>query len=500
MPAETAMTTPSNLAQLYRPSLGLLTDLYQLTMGYGYWKSGLADRRAVFHLNFRKNPFGGGYAIAAGMRSAAEFLSGLHFSEDDITYLAEVPGNDGRPIFPAPFLDVLAKLRFSCHVDMVPEGSVVFAHEPLVRVTGPLLEAQLVETALLTLVNFETLIATRAARVREAAGADTVLEFGLRRAQGIDGGLSASRAAYVGGADGTSNVLAGRLFGIPVKGTHAHAWVMSFPSEIEAFEAYAAAMPNNCVFLVDTYDTVEGVKNAIRVGHALKLKGHRLAGVRLDSGDLADLSQKARALLDEAGFEDAAIVASNDLDETLIESLKHQGARIDVWGVGTKLVTAWGQPALGGVYKLGALMRDDGTWDHKIKLSEQPIKVSTPGILQVRRFEKDGAWVGDLVHDIDRGVPAAPVLVDFQDDTLRQPLPPGAVGRDLLQPALRGGKPVSVAEPLSACRERAMRERTSLPAAVRRFLNPHRYPVGLEAGLADHKRDTIIAARLRGRG
>lgn len=488
--------TSISLGDLYRLKLGLLTDFYQLTMGYGYWRAGLANRRAVFHLNFRKNPFGGGYAIAAGMKTAMDFLRDFSFSADDIAWLAEVPGNDGKPIFPEAYLEHLASLRFSCDVDMVQEGSVVFAHEPLVRVTGPLLEAQLVETALLTIVNFETLIATKAARVREAAGDDTVLEFGLRRAQGIDGGLTASRAAYIGGADGTSNVLAARLFGIPVRGTHAHAWVMSFPTEIEAFEAYAEAMPNNCVFLVDTFDTVEGVRNAIRVGQALKTRGHKLAGVRLDSGDLADLSQKARAMLDEAGFPEAAVVASNDLDERLIESLKHQGARINVWGVGTKLVTAFDQPALGGVYKLSALQRDDGVWEHKIKLSEQPIKVSTPGILQVKRFELEGKWVGDLIVDETRAMPVAPVLVDMQDDTLRQVLPLKAVGRDLLLAALQAGQVVRTEESLATVRARAIREREALPKAVRRFLNPHRYPVGLEAGLADFKRDLILSSRL----
>ncbi len=485
----------NELAARYRPPLGLLTDLYQLTMGLGYWKSGLADRQAVFHLNFRKNPFGGGYAIAAGLETALDYLEGLAFSDEDLAFLAGVPGNDGQPIFPEAFLEVLRGLRFSCDVDAVSEGSAVFAHTPLVRVTGPLLQAQLVETALLTVINFETLVATRAARVREAAGADTVLEFGLRRAQGIDGGLTASRAAYVGGVDATSNVLAARLFGIPTRGTHAHAWVMSFPSELEAFEAYAEAMPNNCVFLVDTYNTLQGVENAIRVGEQLRARGHRLAGVRLDSGDLAALSQAARARLDAAGFADAAIVASNDLDERLIASLKQQGAKIDVWGVGTKLVTAWDQPALGGVYKLSAIAREDGTWEPKVKLSEQMIKVSTPGILQVRRYRRDGVPVGDLVTDLSRPSPEAPVLVDLMDDTLRAPLPADATAEDLLTPALRGGVRVRPREPASVSRARAMAEREALPAAVRRFDNPHRYPVGLEAGLSDHKRALILAWR-----
>jgi nicotinate phosphoribosyltransferase len=486
------------LAALYRPQLGLLTDLYQLTMGLGYWRSGLADKQAVFHLNFRKNPFGGGYAIAAGLETALEYLESLAFSDEDLAFLADVPGNDGRPIFPAEYLEVLRDLRFRCDVDAVAEGEVVFAHEPLIRVTGPLLQAQLVETALLTVVNFETLIATRAARVREAAGRDTVLEFGLRRAQGVDGGLTASRAAYVGGCDATSNVLAARLYGIPTRGTHAHAWVMTFPSELEAFEAYAAAMPNNCVFLVDTYDTLQGVENAIKIGQALKERGHRLAGVRLDSGDLASLSQAARARLDAAGFTEAAVVASNDLDERLIASLKQQGARIDVWGVGTKLVTAWDQPALGGVYKLSAIARaeaDGGGWEPKVKLSEQMIKVSTPGLLQVRRYARDGAWVGDMICDLTREVPAAPVLVDLMDDTLRTAVPDGAVAHDLLTPAMRGGARVRAPEPLSVARARAMAGREALPTSVRRFDNPHSYPVGLEAGLSDAKRALILGWR-----
>jgi nicotinic acid phosphoribosyltransferase len=324
----------SHLARVYRDSLALLTDLYQLTMAYGYWKSGTAEKQACFHLAFRKNPFGGGFAVACGLQPAIEYVESLRFQDEDLDYLAGIQGNDGRPLFEEGFLDHLRTLSFCCDLDAVPEGTVVFGQEPLVRVTGPLLVAQLLETPLLNLINFQTLIATKAARLRLAAGDDPILEFGLRRAQGIDGGLAAARAAYAGGCDGTSNVLAGKVYGIPVKGTHAHSWVLSFDSELEAFAAYAAALPNNCVFLVDTYDSLQGVRHAVEVGRKLREQGHEMIGVRLDSGDLAWLSREARRILDEAGFPEAQILASNDLDETLIADLKRQGAAIGVWGVG----------------------------------------------------------------------------------------------------------------------------------------------------------------------
>ncbi len=299
------------LNPIYRTSLGLLTDLYQLTMAAGYWKTGRADWEAVFHLSFRENPFGGGFAIACGLAAAVDFLQAFSFDAEDRAYLAEQRGADGAALFDPRFLDHLAGRRFRCDLDAVEEGTVVFANEPLVRVRGPILECQLVETALLTMVNFETLIATKAARVVSAASGDPVIEFGLRRAQGIDGGLSASRAAFVGGCAGTSNTLAGRLFGIPVGGTHAHSWIMCFHDELEAMRAYAEALPNNCIFLVDTYDTLAGVHNAVRVGRLLRERGREMIGIRLDSGDLAALSAAARRILDEAGFPDAKIVASN---------------------------------------------------------------------------------------------------------------------------------------------------------------------------------------------
>ena len=320
----------------------LLTDLYQLTMAAGYWHAGRAEREAVFHLFFRRLPFGGGYAVAAGLGDVVEWLRHFRFGAEDLAWLAALPGQDGRPLFAPGFLDYLGGLRWTCDVDAVPEGTMVFPHQPLIRVKGPIVQAQLVETALLNLINFQTLIATKSARVCQAAQGEPVLEFGLRRAQGPDGAVMASRAAFIGGAASTSNVLAGRLLGIPVRGTHAHSWIMSFDSELESFAAYAEAMPNNCVFLVDTYDTLEGVRHAVETGHRMRAAGHEMAGIRLDSGDLAWLSIEARKILDEAGFPKAFIVASNDLDEHLIESLKHQGAKIGVWGVGTQLASLHG--------------------------------------------------------------------------------------------------------------------------------------------------------------
>ena len=333
------------------------------------------------------------------------------------------------------FLEYLQQLQFSCDVDAMPEGTVAFPHEPLVRVRGPILQCQLLESALLNVINFQTLVATKAARVCQAAQGDAVLEFGLRRAQGIDGALAASRAAFVGGCSATSNVLAGKLFGIPVKGTHAHSWIMSFDDELEAFRTYAEAMPNNCVFLVDTYDTLDGVRNAIEVGRWLREKGHKLLGIRLDSGDLAWLSIEARKLLDAGGFAEAAIVASNDLDENLIVSLKQQGAKIGVWGVGTKLVTAYDQPALGGVYKLGAVREAGHAWQYRLKLSEQTIKISNPGILQVRRFFGPEEAIGDMLFNEEQGIRTdgqSITIIDPRDETRRMQIPSEAKYRDLL--------------------------------------------------------------------
>lgn len=387
-------------SKIYNTSLSLLTDLYQLTMAYGYWKNDIAEQESVFHLFFRKLPFQGNYAVACGLETAIAYIEAFKFEEEDLQYLKTLKGNDDKVLFEEAFIDFLRKSELSLNIDAVPEGTVVYPHEPLVRVKGALWQCQLLETALLNIVNFQTLIATKAARVCQAAKGDAVLEFGLRRAQGIDGGISASRAAYIGGCMATSNVLAGKLFDIPVKGTHAHSWVMCFDEELEAFEAYAAAMPNNCIFLVDTYDTIEGVKNAILAGKKLRERGYEMVGIRLDSGDMASLSIAARELLDEAGFQDAAIVASNDMNEYSIKKLKDRGAKITVWGVGTKLVTAYNQAALGGVYKLAAI-RDEKTnkWKYRIKRSNTPIKTSNPGILKVRRYSEGKNTFADVIYN-----------------------------------------------------------------------------------------------------
>jgi nicotinate phosphoribosyltransferase len=473
----------------------LLTDLYQLTMANGLFLEGRAEDQAVFHLFFRKAPFGGAYALAAGIEPALDMLARFRFTEEEIAYLRGLRGADEAPLFAAPFLDHLAGLRLTLDVEAVEEGTPVFPHEPLLRVRGNLLEAQLVETALLNLVNFHTLVATKAARVCQAAGHDTVLEFGLRRAQGTDGALAASRAAYLGGCAATSNVLAGMRYGIPVRGTHAHSWVMSFDSELEAFEAYARAMPNNCVFLVDTYDTLEGVRHAIAVGHELRRQGKRLLGVRLDSGDLATLSRQARALLDDAGFEDAAVVASNDLDERLIESLKQQGARIAVWGVGTKLVTAYDQPALGGVYKLAMIGRRGGPLAPRVKVSENAVKTSIPGVQQVRRFFLGDTPVADMIFDESDASPPGSALVDLQDGARERRLGDGLRFEDLLTPAIAHGERVRPERSLEESRRKARRELDAFDPSTRRFLNPTPFAVGLAPRLHAERARLVGEAR-----
>jgi len=485
--------------RLYQHSLALLTDLYQLTMAYGYWKLGTAEREAVFHLHFRKNPFQSGFTVACGLNAAIDYLKNQRFTEEDVAYLATLTGNDGKPLFEQGFYDYLLKMKYDCDIDAIPEGTVVFANEPLVRVKGSLIQCQILETPLLNMINFQTLIATKAARVCLAAQGDPVIEFGLRRAQGIDGGLAASRAAYVGGCSATSNVLAGKLYGIPCKGTHAHSWVMSFDTEPEAFEQYAKAMPNNCVFLVDTYDTLEGVRNAVEMGKKLRASGHEMVGIRLDSGDLNYLSVEARKILDAGGFPKAAIVASNDLDEHIITSLKQQGAKISIWGIGTHMVTAYDQPALGGVYKLAAIREGNGEWQHKVKLSEQAIKVSTPGIQQVRRFVEtvDGQaqFMADMIYDELLGVENDAIMVDPADLTRRKKFSAQFSHEDLLKPIFRAGKCVYTEPTLAETRQRAQQQLQCFHSGVKRFVNPHKYPVGLEQNLHELKTKLILQAR-----
>jgi nicotinate phosphoribosyltransferase len=489
---EIALSVPSSL---YRPSLALLTDLYQVTMAYSYWKAGVHEREAVFNLFFRSNPFGGGYTVTCGLEHVVDFLKHFRFAKDDLDYLASLRGNDGKPLFDAAFLKYLERVPFTCDVDAIPEGTVVFPPEPLVRVRGAIAQCQIVESALLNLVNFQSLIATKAARVCSAAEGDVIVEFGLRRAQGIDGALAASRAAYIGGCPATSNMLAGKLLGIPVRGTHAHSWVMFFESEREAFLEYAKAMPNNCIFLVDTYDTLGGVRNAVEAGRWLREQGHEMIGIRLDSGDLAYLSIETRKILDEAGFPDATILASNELDERIIESLKSQGARIGVWGVGTRLVTGYGQPALGGIYKLSAIRDSHGAWQYKLKLSEQSIKVSYPGILQVRRFHTNGELIADAIYDEPTGIDGTCTLVDPLDLTRRKTVPADTSFDDLLVPVFRNGRPVYDPPPLAEVREHARSQLERLHSGIKRFVHPHQYPVGLEQELHDLRTRLTLRAR-----
>ncbi len=475
------------------PPFGLLTDLYQLTMAAGYLDAGKADREAVFHLFYRRNPFAGGYAIACGLDQVLELLAGFRYSEDDLEYLAGLEGNDGRSLFRRQFLDYLEALELTVDLDAMPEGTAVFPHESLLRIRGPLAQCQLLETPLLTILNFQTLIATKAARVVGAAQGDAVLEFGLRRAQGVDGGLSASRAAYVGGCIGTSNVLAGRRYGIPVRGTHAHSWVMSFDDEQTAFDAWARASPNNCVFLVDTYDSLDGIEGAIRSAKELRRRGHEMVGIRLDSGDFLELSLKARRLLDGAGFPEASIVASNDLDEHWIARLKAAGAAIDVWGVGTRLATAHGQSALGGVYKLTAIRDASGDWRHVLKLSEDRIKVSNPGVQQVRRFSGENGFLGDVIYDQLSGPSEPCVRVGAEGEETE--MPAGGATEDLLVPVLRGGSAVYATPEIATIRDRALAQLECLDPAVRRLEQPATYSVGLDLKL--HRLKECLISEVR---
>lgn len=487
------------LVSLYKSSLILLTDFYQLTMAYGYWKAGIHERETVFYHNFRQAPFNGRYTICAGLGTLIDYLLNFQFTKDDIDYLAGLTDTQGKVLFPTDFLNYLQRLRFACDIDAIEEGTVVFPQEPLVRVKGPLLQCQLLESILLNIINFQSLIATSAARLLQASRGEPIFEFGLRRAQGFDGALMASRAAYIGGCSATSNVLAGKLLGIPLRGTHAHSWVLCFENELAAFRAYAQTFPDRCIFLVDTYNTIKGVKNAIKIAEELKPEGFKLAGIRLDSGDLAYLSQQARKLLDAAGYHDALIVGSNDLNPLVITSLKEQGASINVWGVGTHLITAYEQPALEGVYKLSAIKSAQGAWENKVKLSEQTIKISTPGILSVRRYyadKVDGSAMADAIYEERLGISEDNItIIDPIDPTKRRSISAAAPHRDLLTPIFRRGKLVYKVPSLKSSQEKTHQELQQFHESIRRLLNPHTYPVGLEEKLYHLKLQLILKAK-----
>ena len=468
----------------------LNTDLYELTMAQGFWESGLAGTEACFNAFFRENPFGGGYAVCCGTGQLADLVENFVFEEEDVAYLASIQAPGGGPMFKRGFLDYLAGHRLDLTVDAIPEGELAFAREPMVRVQGPIIDCQLVETALLNLVNFQTLAATKCARVVRAAEGHPVSDFGLRRAQGPDGGLAVARASYIAGASSTSNVLAGKVYGIPVFGTHAHSWVMAFPSELEAFRAFAASSPKNCTLLLDTYDVHQGIRNAITVAHEMEARGERLSAVRIDSGDLARLSKEARAAFDAEGLSYVRISASNDLDEHTIQSLFAQGAPIDSFGVGTKLATCDPQPALGGVYKLSAVRQGpDDAWKPVMKISEQLYKRTIPGVQHVLRFlDASGCPVADMILDDAVAEPHRPrKMVDITDPYLIHRL--SGEPTELLCPVVERGERVGEPEGIEVARARCKRALMHLDPAVARFLNPQTYPVGLEPGLARLRHD-----------
>jgi nicotinate phosphoribosyltransferase len=485
-------------SNLYQGSLALLTDYYQLTMAYAYWKAGKAEEKAIFNLFFRKNPFQSGFTVAAGLEYVLNFCNNFRFEEDDLQYLREMKKPNGQVVFAEEFVMYLKTMKFSCSIEAIEEGTLVFPHAPLVKVSGPLIQCQLLETPLLNIINFQTLIATKATRITHAAQGKPVLEFGLRRAQGIDGALAASRAAYIGGCSATSNSLAGKIFGIPVSGTHAHSWIMSFPSELEAFYAYADAFPDHCVFLVDTYDTINGIKNAIEVGKHLRKMGNELKGIRIDSGDLAYFSNKAREMLDEAGFPDAKVVASNDLDEQIITSLNVQEASIDVWGVGTKLVTAYDQPALGAVYKLAALQNDSGQWEPKVKVSQQTIKINIPGNQQVVRFSKHGRAIADMIcaegytPDLEDYI-----IIDPVDPNHRKKLKTTGLDKEmLLKPIFLNGVDVYKRPDIHQIRDKVAESLKMFDKTHLRLVNPHIYPVGLEENLHALRSELVLKMKI----
>ncbi|MGN0354341.1 MAG: nicotinate phosphoribosyltransferase [Muricoprocola sp.] len=473
-------------------NLTLLTDLYELTMMQGYFKNNCNDT-VVFDMFYRTNPCDNGYAIAAGLDQVIDYIKRLRFSDDDISYLASLN------IFDADFLEYLRGFHFSGNIYAIPEGTVVFPREPLVKVIAPIMEAQLIETALLTIVNHQSLIATKTARVVQAAQGDGIMEFGLRRAQGPDAGVYGARAAMIAGCIGTSNVLAGQLFDVPVKGTHAHSWIMSFPDEYTAFKKYSELYPNACCLLVDTYDTLKsGVPNAIRVFTEMRESGIELKnyGIRLDSGDLAYLSKKARTMLDEAGFTDAYISASSDLDENLISSLKTQNCKITSWGVGTNLITSKDCPAFGGVYKLAAVQDKDGTFIPKIKLSENIEKITNPGNKTIFRiYEKDVHKIkADLICLADETFDENQDLTIFDplETWKRTKLKAGTYTlRELLVPVFKNGECVYTSPSVMEMRDYCTEEKNTLWEECKRLVNPQEVYVDLSDKLYDIKKKLL---------
>ena len=473
-------------------NLTLLTDLYELTMMQGYYEKG-QNEKVIFDVFFRQNPCNNGYSVCAGLDQVIDYIKNLHFTYDDVDYLR------GLGIFKEDFLHYLSGFHFSGDIYAIPEGTVVFPKEPLLKVVAPIMEAQLVETAILNIINHQSLIATKTSRIVFAANGDGIMEFGLRRAQGPDAGLYGARAAMIGGCVGTSNVLAGQMFDVPVMGTHAHSWIMSFPDEYTAFKTYAEMYPDNCTLLVDTYDTLKsGVPNAIRVFQEFKDAGKPLIkyGIRLDSGDLAYLSKEARKMLDEAGFPEATICASNDLDEFLLHDLKMQGAAIDSWGVGTNLITSKDCPSFGGVYKLAAIQNEEGEFAPKIKISENTEKITNPGNKTIYRiYEKaSGKIKADLICFADEVIdPKQDLLLFDPMDTWKKTKLAGGTYtvREILVPIFKNGeclyKSPTLKEIAAYCRE----EKDTLWDETKRLFYPHRVYVDLSQKLYDVKQSLL---------
>ena len=472
-------------------NLTLLTDLYELTMMQGYFKEKDANETVIFDMFYRTNPHGNGFAICAGLEQVIEYIRDLRFDGSDIEYLGSLG------IFEEDFLEYLRDFRFTGDIYAIPEGTIVFPREPLVKVIAPIMQAQLVETALLNIINHQSLIATKTERIVYAAKGDGVMEFGLRRAQGPDAGIYGARAAMIAGCIGTSNVLCGKMFDVPVKGTHAHSWIMSFPDELTAFRTYAKLYPSACILLVDTYDTLDsGVPNAIKVFKEMREAGIPLTfyGIRLDSGDLAYLSKKAKKMLDDAGFPDAVISASNDLDENLINSLKMQGATINSWGVGTNLITAKDCPSFGGVYKLVAIEDEDGTIIPKIKISENAAKITTPHFKKIYRiFSKaTGKAEADLICLRDEEFDFTQPLELFDPNaTWKRKTYTDFEAKELMVPVFLNGKLVYEVPDLKASRAYCQRQVDSLWDEVKRFENPHNYYVDLSQKLWDIKQSLL---------
>jgi len=468
-------------------NLTMLTDLYQLTMMQGYLVNGCRNKEAIFDVFFRNLPFKGGYVLAAGLEQVVEYIENLSFREEDLAYLRSLD------LFNEDFIEELRTFRFTGDIDAIPEGTPVFPFEPLLRIKGRIMETQLLEPAILNLVNFQSLIATKASRVVSAANGGPVMEFGLRRAQGPDAGTLGARAAFIGGCESTSNVLAGRRFGIPISGTQAHSWIQCFPSELEAFRAYARTFPDKCLLLVDTYSVLEsGVPNAIKVGLELEAEGHHFQGIRLDSGDLTYLSKAARRMLDEAGLKSAIIVGSNDLDEGTIFAIKAQGAAINAWGVGTNLITSKDSPSLGGVYKLAA-EGEQGIFHPRLKVSENISKITNPGIKKVVRFyDRAGKAMADLIALEDEVFPDGKPLTIFDPvQTWKRKTLKNFRTRELLVPVFRDGKRVYDLPKLNELQVYAKKELDTFWDEVKRLTNPYRYNVDLSTKLFELKQQLL---------